>query len=140
MIILLDLNYTLVGNSTEKRSPFIRQIEHEVYRQWLVDLVKPYHVILMTARPAQYYEPTLDSIREKTGWMPQQAFFNEYNLPPPAAKSRMMKDYVFKDHGDDPKNFFGIESNPKTRSMYANLGIASAKIENNEVWDKLPLE
>lgn len=140
MIILLDLNYTLVANSNDKLSPFIRQIENETYRQWLIDLVKPYHVILMTARPAKYYQDTLDSIKAKTGWLPQQAFFNEYRSPPPAAKSRMLNDYVFKEHGNDPKNFFAIESNPKTRSMYANLGIASAKIENEEVWQELPIE
>lgn len=140
MIILLDLNYTLVGNSEEKHSPFIRQIEHETYREWLVELVKPYHVILMTARPDKYYQDTLDSIKAKTGWQPQQAYFNEYRLPPPAAKSRMLADYVFKEHGEDPSNFFAIESNPKTRSMYANLGIASAKIENEEVWQELPIE
>lgn len=139
MIILLDLNYTLVGNSTEKRSPFIRQIEHETYREWLVGLVKPFHVILMTARPAKYYQDTLDGIMEKTGWNPQQAYFNEYNLRPPAAKSKMMKEHVFVEHGEDPTNYFAIESNPLTRGMYRNLGIASAHIEDEDVWEKLPI-
>ena len=32
-IALLDLNYTLVENSTEKHSPFTVQIERERYRR-----------------------------------------------------------------------------------------------------------
>ena len=33
MIILLDLNYTLVANSHEKHKPFALQIQHEVWRK-----------------------------------------------------------------------------------------------------------
>jgi hypothetical protein len=49
MILLLDLNYTLVENSDDKRRPFIKQIEAEQYRRWLVELIRPHHVIMMTA-------------------------------------------------------------------------------------------
>ena len=67
MIILLDLNYTLVANSTEKKRPFAMQIQHEKYREWLVSLVAPYHTILMTARPEMHRQATLDSIYLRWG-------------------------------------------------------------------------
>ncbi|MGB1127627.1 MAG: hypothetical protein ACPG3X_04575 [Opitutales bacterium] len=45
VIYLLDLNYTLVANSPKRRDPpirpFIRQIEQEAYRQWLIELLRP---------------------------------------------------------------------------------------------------
>ena len=55
-IALVDLNYTLVENSPKwgapKIYPFIRQIEQETYRQWLVDFLRDKYAILITARPA----------------------------------------------------------------------------------------
>lgn len=55
MKYLVDLNYTLVGNSPKwgepRITPFSRQIEQETYRQWLVDFLRDKHAILITARP-----------------------------------------------------------------------------------------
>ena len=43
-IALVDLNYTLVGNSPKwgepRITPFSRQIEQETYRQWVVDFLE----------------------------------------------------------------------------------------------------
>lgn len=136
MIILLDLNYTLVENSTEKQKPFSKQIEAERYRLWLVDLLRPHHVILMTARPAKYHDATIDSIEEKTGWQPDEALFNAHGLTPPAAKERMLKEHVLPKYGD--VEFLAIESNPATRAMYARHNIRSVKIEPGEEWQSLP--
>jgi len=136
MIILLDLNYTLVENSEEKQRPFTKQIAGEQYRQWLVELVKPHHVILMTARPAMHKESTLASIESKTGWLPQEAYFNSFSLAPPLAKERMLQAFVLPKHGGE--NFLAIESNPRTHSMYAKYGIRSVKIELGERWNNLP--
>lgn len=52
MIYLLDLNYTLVANSENKRSPFIVQIAEEKYRAALVERLQCERVFLLTARPA----------------------------------------------------------------------------------------
>jgi hypothetical protein len=136
MIILLDLNYTLVENSEEKQRPFIKQIAAEKYRQWLVELVKQHHVILMTARPAMHKQATIASIEEKTGWLPQEAHFNSFGLAPPLAKERMLQAYVLPKHGGE--NFLAIESNPRTHSMYAKYGIRSVKIDLGEEWHSLP--
>jgi len=136
MMILLDLNYTLVENSTEKHKPFIKQIEAEQYRPWLVKLLRPHHVILMTARPATYFAPTIASIEEKTGWQPDVALFNAYGLTPPLAKERMLKEHVLPKYSE--AEMLAIESNPATRAMYARYGIRSVKIEPGDEWQQLP--
>lgn len=136
MIILLDLNYTLVENSDERQSPFTKQIALERYRAWLVELLKPHHVILMTARPAMYEAATLASIKAKTGWMPQEAYFNRYGVAPPLAKDRMLKEHVLPKHGQ--ADYLAIESNPQTHAMYARHGIRSVKIEPGDEWPSLP--
>lgn len=123
MIYLLDLNYTLVENSEQKRSPFIAQIAGEQYRRALIDRLQGERVFLLTARPAKYHEATLASIKAKTGWLPELAFFNSYGLPPPNAKQEMLK-AILPQFPDEV--FFGIESNPGTRAMYARHGIKSA--------------
>jgi hypothetical protein len=138
MIYLLDLNYTLVENSTEKYSPFIKQVEHERYRQWLVELLRDKQVILITARPVKYDRATLTSIQRKTGWQPGEAYFNHLNLPPPAIKKSIMMDIVFPKHGSDGKLYYGLESNPRTRAMYEQLGIASQPVEGVP-WSQLPV-
>ncbi|MDX2244563.1 MAG: hypothetical protein NW224_28135 [Leptolyngbyaceae cyanobacterium bins.302] len=137
MIILLDLNYTLVSNSLTKKSPFTKQIEGEVYRDWLIELVKLYYTILITARPQKYQEQTLASIASKTGWQPQDNYFNAYNLRPPQAKEKALRDSIFPRYGRDTL-YLGIESNPRTRTMYAKHGIQSIFVEANTQWTTLP--
>lgn len=136
MIILLDLNFTLVENSDQKLRPFQKQIEAERYRGWLVELVKPHHVILMTARPALHASATLASIKAKTGWQPQEAHFNRYGLAPAQAKERMLLEHVLPKHGK--ASYLAIESNPRTHSMYDRYSIRSVKVEPGDMWHKLP--
>lgn len=138
MIILLDLNYTLVANSHDKRKPFTTQIEYEQYREWLVSLVAPYHTILMTARPEKHRQLTLDSLYGKAGWIPQEAHFNRYYKPPHIAKRIMLEQLVFPKHGKNPKQYLAIESNPRTQAMYGEFGIPSIKVCEHEVWTTLP--
>jgi hypothetical protein len=136
MIILLDHNYTLVANSHEKRQPFYSQIDIEVYRPWLVKLVKKHHTILITARPARYKEETLKSILDKTGWQPQEAYFNSYGLPPPDAKETILNQFILpKAKG---KKILAIESNPLTRAMYKKYNIPSIFIKGDTEWKRLP--
>lgn len=129
MKYLVDLNYTLVGNSPKwgepRITPFSRQIEQETYRQWLVDFLKDKYAILITARPARYREQTLERILSQTGWQPQEAYFAEISAPPPEIKEDLLLRYIFPKHGKNGADFFGIESNPKTREMYGKLGVDS---------------
>lgn len=81
-IILLDLNYTLVGNSTDIKyiRSFQKKILAEKYRDWLVELIKDYYVVLITARPDYQKMATIESIKEKLdSWMPDEMYFQEEN-------------------------------------------------------------
>jgi hypothetical protein len=123
--ILLDHNYTLVSNSREKKSPFLKQIENEQYRADLIESISGYSIVLITARPQKYKEATLISLRQKLDWAPEEAFFNDLGMPPPAIKKSILERFLIS-RGD---SYFGIESNPRTRSMYAKLGIESCNYE-----------
>lgn len=134
MKYLVDLNYTLVGNSPKwgepRITPFSRQIEQETYRQWLVDFLRDKYAILITARPARYREQTLERILSQTGWQPQESYFSEISATPPEIKEDLLLRYIFPKHGRNGEDFFGIESNPKTREMYSYYGIDSLKVKD----------
>jgi len=131
MIVLLDLNYTLVANSEEKRSPFIRQIEREKYREWLLHLIKDQYVILITARPAKYSEATLKRIERLLDWQPEEAYFNDTGWRPQVFKSYVLRKKIFPRHGRIKDiHYLAIESNPKTRAMYAGYRIPCLMVEN----------
>lgn len=130
MIILLDLNYTLVSNSSVKIKPFSDQIMQENYRLDLINLVKSHTVLMLTARPAIHKEQTIATIKAKTGWEPDRSWFNSYMIAPPLAKERMLKDSVFPAYGSNGNDFFAVESNPQTRAMYKKYGINSCRYED----------
>jgi hypothetical protein len=126
MIILLDLNYTLVANSPKHGTTperMEKRLANEQYRQWLVELVRPHTVVIMTARPITWMGKTLDRIEEQTGWRPQEACFAPKGWwNPPAIKEHLLKQHVFPFHGEDA-HYLAIESNPRSREMYAKFGI-----------------
>lgn len=133
-IALVDLNYTLVENSPKwgapKIYPFIRQIEQETYRQWLVDFLRDKYAILITARHQKYREATLERIKLLTDWQPQEAYFAEISATPPDIKEDLLLRYIFPKHGRNGKDYFGIESNPNTRGMYLCYNIESLRAED----------
>ncbi len=137
MKYLLDLNYTLVGNSPERGSPpvrpFILQLEQETYRQWLVELLRPHYVILITARPERYREPTLERIAALCQWQPQEAYFAEIKHRPPAIKKHLLNTYILPQHGTDGSQYLAIESNPMTQGMYRNHGIKSIRVDSERL-------
>jgi len=134
MKFLLDLNQTLVDRPKDapRIRPFELQIECETYRQWLVDILKNQYVILITARPYKYKQMTLNRIKELTGWSPHEAFFAEIRSYPHVKKEQLLRKYILPQ--TETERFFGIESNPKTRAVYARYGIDSAPAitENGE--------
>lgn len=127
MIYLLDLNQTLVDSvrGAPKMRPFELHIEYEKYRKELVEILRSKYVILITARPDRYRELTLSHIAAQTGWLPQEAYFSTMKTYPHVNKENLLVGKVFKKHGRDASIYFGVESNPKTRSMYARYGISS---------------
>ena len=100
MKYLVDLNYTLVGNSPKwgepRITPFSKQIEGETYRKWLVDFLRDKYAILITARPTEYKEQTLARIFNQTNWQPQEAYFAEIFAPPPEIKEDLLLRYIFR--------------------------------------------
>jgi hypothetical protein len=127
VIYLLDLNFTLVANNPPRGTPappMQKRMQTEIYRQWLVEMLRPHRVILITARPDRWKEPTLVRIKELTGWQPMDAYFDDgVTRTPPAIKRHLLIDVIFPKFGRGA--FYGIESNPKTRAVYAALGIPS---------------
>lgn len=130
-ICLLDLNYTLVGNQATTRMlrPFSKRMEHEEYRLDLLEAIKDDYVIIVTARPAYQARETLANIKRKTGWQPQEWYFNDINAEPPAFKESALRRFIFPRHGQDSAQFYAVESNPKTRTMYAKYGIIAKPYE-----------
>ena len=130
-ICLLDLNYTLVGNQQETLNlrPFPRRVAAETYREDLIAAVRDDYVIIITARPTQHQITTMQSIFQKTGWRPQEVYFNDINAYPSVFKESALKRFIFPKHGTDASRYYGVESNPRTRAMYARYGIQSQPYE-----------
>lgn len=133
-IILLDLNYTLVGNSAQNKyvRPYQKKIEKEEYREWLVELIKDYYVIIITARPDYQKETTIKSLKDKlNNWMPDETYFQEENDMPPVAKEKLLYKYIFPKHGAN-RSYLAIESNPRTKKMYQKYNIHSVSVYDDE--------
>ncbi|WYJ07238.1 hypothetical protein P3B99_008515 [Opitutia bacterium KCR 482] len=113
------------GENRARITPFSKQIERETYRKWLVDFLRDKYAILITARPIRYKEQTLERIFSQTNWQPQEAYFAEISATPPEIKKDLLLRYIFPKHGKNSADFFGIESNLKTRAMYERYGIKS---------------
>lgn len=124
-ICLLDLNYTLVSNQAQTRMlrPFSRRMESEEYRMDLIEAIKDDYVIIVTARPDYQMKATMENVKRKTGWEPQEIYFNDINAEPPVYKESALRRFIFPKHGMDPEQFYAVESNPKTRAMYERYSI-----------------
>ena len=126
-IILLDLNYTLISNSKESFGTYPNRIYKQEYETGLIDLIKDNYVILITARPYKYSFKTLAHIKEKTGFVPDETYWNFDNYYPQDLKKFWMEEEIIPKHGDDMTKYLAIESNEKTRRMYRKLGIKARR-------------
>ena len=115
-ICLLDLNYTLVGNQADTRMlrPFSRRMEAEEYRADLIEAIRDDYVIIVTARPDYQMKQTMANI----------------NAEPPVFKESALRRFILPRHGaqngPEGAHYYAVESNPKTRAMYARFGIEAA--------------
>lgn len=122
-IILLDLNYTLIANSKEIWNyPLEKKIRSQEYEKDLIELIKDNYVILITASPYKRSYKILRDIRDKTGFVPDESYWN-FGGQPPEVKKYWMENEIIPQHGDDTIKYLAIESNPKTRRMYQKLGV-----------------
>ena len=124
-ICLLDLNYTLVSNQKETKMlrPFSKRMLAEEYRLDLIEMVKDDYVIIITARPDKQMKETMENIKQKTGWQPQEMYFNDIDEEPPVFKESALKRFIFPKYGTNADQFYAVESNPRTRTMYKKYGI-----------------
>ena len=138
-IILLDLNSTLSGNMgkvmANSSRPFASRIKHvEEYRQWLVEWLKmiDWEVHLFTVRDVRYREVTLESIHEKTGWSPDDAWFNDTAVGGERAHvvKSILLDRVLRECGGmlHPPELFSFESNTATLAMLRTRGVRHLRI------------
>lgn len=141
LIVLLDLNFTLVANSRDtfhiQRGP---DVAAETYRQWLVDLIRSCHVIMITSRTDDFQPKTLASLRQKTGWLPQEYYFKPVAkrfMNAPQFKGYILLDRVLPVYGDDPTRYLALESNAATRAMYASHGIKAVPVPKVGQWHDL---
>ena len=143
-IVLMDLNVALSSNFGSMYQygfeDFIKN--HEKYRQWMVELLRPEFVVLITARNIKWALPTLKRIADETEWQPDVALFNDTGYDgadAPRIKEHQMLNHVFKNYGDDPSIYHAIDSNSGTRAMYRRLGIASVHdAQRTGRWRELP--
>ena len=116
-IILLDLNYTLIANSKEIRTmPLDKKIKSQKYETDLINLIKDNYVILITASPYRRSHKILRDLKEKTGFEPDESFWN-FGRQPPALKKYWMENEVIPQQGEEGDKYLAIESNPATRRM-----------------------
>lgn len=119
-IVLLDLNFTLVENSRDWKGNYPATIAAEKYRRWLVDFLREERVLLVTVRHKKHERQTLARIAaECNGWSPEASYFRTNSDDPPTWKLHVLQDMLYPLHGADPAGYVAIESNPKTRAMYA---------------------
>lgn len=129
----MDLNYTLVGNS--KHTMWARRYEEEIYRKWLVELIRSCHVCLVTVRPAFYAGSTLDRIAAQTGWQPAEHHFNEDGVDAATWKTKVLTERILPRF--PASQIFAVESNAKVHRVYDAHGVAWAKVEGQEIWPAL---
>ena len=108
-IILLDLNYTLIANSKEIWNyPLEKKIKSQKYELDLIELIKDNYVILITASPYKRSHKILRDIKEKTGFEPDESYWN-FGGQPPQVKKYWMENEVIPQHGDDVDKYLAIE-------------------------------
>jgi len=145
-VVLLDYCYTLVENhgmfSREHLKNYPGWIAQETYRQWLIGILAGTKVVLITARRLRYRDVTLSRVSEEgRGLTLEMSLFNEGDYPPPDWKKIALDKYVFPKYGKPSEcAYLALESNPRTRAMYARNGIRALRVpEVPPYWDSLPL-
>lgn len=138
-VILLDYQCTLCSNGDGRKAwfanpesrfrSFAEWIAREEMREFLIPLFSGKRVILITARKQRWEEPTLSRIREVTGWLPDEWYFNPDDSEPPQHKERIITRFVFPKYGDPEQTpYLALESNAMTRRMYASHHVAAIRV------------
>ena len=145
LIILLDLNYTLVANSELKKrsgASYGDKVLQETYRLELLELIKGHTVLLCTVRNEKYRDITLRTIARKcNGWQPHESYFNPTdNWRGAIVKAEYLEKLIFPKHGTpDKQKYYAIESATGTRGMYMRFGIPADPVGKKMTWTRLAI-
>lgn len=143
--ILLDLNYTLVENSDERKR-YLRNyadwLNVETYKPWLVEgcvawQAQGHKVLLVTARPQKWERTTLGNLAH-LGFFPDRSFFLPPDCyePPHKYKSAILAELLLQN--PNTHNYIGLESNRATRRVYRRHGIRCTPVPQNGPCDTNP--
>ena len=144
LIILLDLNYTLVANSDLKnrsRAPYGEKILQETYRLELIELIRGHTVLLCTVRKEMHRDITMRTIARKCNdWQPHESYFNPTDTwHGDIVKGEYLEKFIFPKHGTpDKQKYYAIESATRTRGMYKRYGIPADPVGKQMTWTRLP--
>lgn len=104
-------------------------LEVEQYRSELVEWLSEagrhgWETHLFTVRAARWAEATPDSIRAKTGWQPDNWWFNDTQMP--GKEAARVKEALFDRMlvECEPSGLFGLESNTAVHTMYRRRHVA----------------
>jgi len=79
---------------------------------------------------ASVKQDLLRRIREETGWIPDEAYFNGTPMPPHLFKRDLWKNTIRPKYGPGP--YVAIESNPRTIAEYLKLGICCLTVVDKQ--------
>ena len=99
-----------------------KKIYNRKYEHKLVELIRDNYVILITARPYYTSFDSLKHIEENTTLKVDESYWN-FGKRPPELKRYWLEKAILPTHGNEAEKYLAIESNPKTREMYAEFGI-----------------
>lgn len=144
LIILLDLNHTLVSGSRDTLmlpgKNYGEKILNENYRLGLVELIKGHTVLLYTVRKEKHRGVTLENIARKCyGWQPHEAYFNRTDKSSgPPVKGAYLKELIFPKYGTpDQMKYYAIESDSAVRAMlWKRYQVPADPVDDN--WTRLP--
>ncbi len=137
-IILLDLQGTLA--CPPSNNPSIDKIkEVEIYHDWLIAALPDiqqsgWEVHIFTVRKDDRRDATMESIKQKTGWQPDKAWFNDLGLTgAPRVKSMLLDRLI--EHCQ-PSALYAFESNSGSRKMFKDRKVHSRKINSRKALER----
>ena len=91
-----------------------RKLNPQKYEKDLIELIKDNYVILITASPYKRSYKILRDIKEKTGFVPDESYWN-FGGQPPEVKKYWMENEIIPQHGDDTTKYLAIRIQSKNK-------------------------
>ena len=141
-----DLQKVLRWNRKSHSTPYLSEIRRGVifcngltkntmYRPHLSKMINEYYNSKNTIDPCCGWGGrllgTVSAGAHYTGFEPNDSYWNtgygKQGMQPHILKEYWLNEAIFKKYGDDPYDYYAIESNHLTRAMYKSYGIKADK-------------